>query len=81
MGCNLTELRKQMDAMQELLDTYEHCHVDSVTPEEKAIVEKTKAKCVEAIKKCDYEFAIKIAGANKTCVGLYDAIKAITDVE
>lgn len=51
MTCNhLTELRKQMDAMQRLLDTYEHCHVDSVTPEEK-IVEATKAKCIEEIKR------------------------------
>ena len=46
-GCNLPELRKQLETMQELLDTYEHCHVDSVTPEEK-IVKKVKQACIKA---------------------------------
>ena len=84
MSCNLSKLRKQLDEMQTIMDSYNRCHEDddktTFASYEKVIIERTKQKCIEAVEK---KLMTKGADSVNSDKPFYRnlAIKAIQEVE
>ena len=89
MTCNLSQIRKQLDDMQMLVDAHVACHKNDGAklldrcPKEaiEIIIEQTKQACIYAVEKCDFDFINRLNGTTDTCVQLDDAVEAIRNVK